>query len=61
MRWKVFGALRGHRDDVLDVCWSPDGTALATGSIENMCLVWDVDGKKCQVWGVESVNTVWEW
>jgi len=39
--WKVGKVLRGHVDDVQDVAWAPDSTALVTGSIENRALVWD--------------------
>ena len=48
-RWRIAASLRGHRDDVLDLCWSPDASALVTGSIENMCLLWEVDARKAQV------------
>ena len=39
--WKAVGALRGQADDVQDLAWSPDGTALVTGSIENVAYLWD--------------------
>ncbi len=40
---------RGHADDVLDVAWSPDGTALLSGSIERLCYMWDVGTRKSVV------------
>ncbi|GAX74420.1 hypothetical protein CEUSTIGMA_g1869.t1 [Chlamydomonas eustigma] len=48
-RWKISGTLRGHRDDVLDLCWSPDASCLVTGSIEKMCLMWEVEARKAQL------------
>ncbi len=56
MRWKIAASLRGHRDDVLDLCWSPDASALVTGSIENICLLWDVEGRKAQVGDLFSLG-----
>jgi len=38
----------GHAEDVNDACWAPDTTALLTGSIENVCMVWDVSKGKGQ-------------
>ncbi len=34
---------------MLDLAWSPDGSALVSGSIANECLVWDVETKKSLV------------
>ncbi|KXZ43425.1 hypothetical protein GPECTOR_91g579 [Gonium pectorale] len=48
--WRQAGALRGHSDDVLDLAWAPDGSALLSGGIENNVIVWDVDGKKSLKW-----------
>lgn len=47
--WRVSASLRGHHDDVLDLAWSPDGTALLSGSVENECMIFDVDAKKLAV------------
>jgi hypothetical protein len=49
--WRQAGSLRGHCDDVLDVSWSPDGSALASGGVENAVFVWDVEGRKSLVRG----------
>ncbi len=34
--------LEGHVDDVVAVAWSPDGRALATGSLDRSVRIWDV-------------------
>ncbi len=34
---------------MLDLSWSPDASALVTGSIENLCLLWDVDARKASL------------
>ena len=44
--WKRTGALRGHSDDVMDLAWSSDGTAILSGSIDNKSIVWEVSEKK---------------
>lgn len=31
-----------HPKDVLDLEWSPDGTALISGSVDNNCIIWSV-------------------
>ena len=42
---------RGHTDDVQDVAWAPDSSALISGSIENICIIWDVEAgaRKCRL------------
>lgn len=44
--WRRAAALRGHTDDVMDIAWAPDGSALASGSIDNKVIVWEVSEKK---------------
>ena len=44
--WKYTSALRGHNEDVNDLAWSPDGTALLSGSVEGIALLWDVKSRK---------------
>ena len=39
--WKAAASLRGQMDDVQDLAWSPDGSAVVTGSVENVAVVWD--------------------
>eukprot|EP00798_Chlamydomonas_sp_ICE-L_P022059 gene22059-29124_t len=46
--WKMYGTLRGHNGDVQDLSWSPDASALVSGSIENLCILWDVESKRGQ-------------
>ncbi len=41
-RWRAAAVLRGHSDDVFDASWAPDGSALATASLENLAILWDV-------------------
>lgn len=47
--WFAFKTLRGHIEDVLDLCWSRDGTILISGSVDNSAIVWDIatGNKKC--------------
>ena len=54
--------LRGHRDDVMSVAYSPDGSIIATGSWDYTIRLWDgltgeyqktLTGHK---WGVETVS-----
>ena len=33
---------RGHIEDVYDLCWSPDGNNLISGSVDNSAIIWDV-------------------
>lgn len=33
--------LRGHKEDVYDLSWSPDGSKLISGSIDNSAIIWD--------------------
>ncbi|XP_024524120.1 chromatin assembly factor 1 subunit FAS2-like isoform X2 [Selaginella moellendorffii] len=40
--WKVVKALRSHLNDVHDLGWSADGLMLASGSVDNSCVVWDM-------------------
>ena len=40
--WTIVKLLRGHLEDVYDLCWSPDSTSLISGSVDNSAIVWDV-------------------
>ncbi|KDD73564.1 hypothetical protein H632_c2051p0, partial [Helicosporidium sp. ATCC 50920] len=44
--WRRSAVLRGHADDILDLAWSSDGSALVSGSIDNKALVWDAGDKR---------------
>lgn len=44
--WRRKTVLRGHTDDVMDLAWSTDGTALLSGSIDNKGMIWDISEKK---------------
>ncbi len=39
--------LRGHAHSLMSCCWSPDGTRLATTSMDNTARVWDTTSWKC--------------
>lgn len=42
---------RFHRKDVLDLQWSTDGAFLISGSVDNSCIIWDVNkGTKGNTW-----------
>ncbi|CAF4952970.1 unnamed protein product [Pieris macdunnoughi] len=40
--WVIHKTLRGHMEDVLDLSWSSDSLSLASGSIDNKLILWDV-------------------
>jgi len=40
--WTFHKALRGHIEDVYDLCWSPDGNNLISGSVDNSAIIWDI-------------------
>ncbi|KAG0496501.1 hypothetical protein HPP92_001192 [Vanilla planifolia] len=41
--WKVLKTLLFHRKDVLDLQWSPNSGYLISGSVDNSCIIWDVN------------------
>ncbi|KAL6780657.1 hypothetical protein ACKKBF_B12285 [Auxenochlorella protothecoides x Auxenochlorella symbiontica] len=43
---KRAAVLRGHTDDIMDVGWSSDGSALVSASIDNRAIVWDMGDRK---------------
>lgn len=47
--WNVWKVLRGHVEDVYDLCWSPDNTQLLSGSVDNTAILWDVPKGKANV------------
>ncbi len=54
--WRRSASLRGHTDDVMDLAWAPDGTALLSGSIDNKVVVWEVSEKKRGVMRTQFAN-----
>eukprot|EP00731_Ephydatia_muelleri_P032212 Em0023g719a len=40
--WTVFKMLRGHLEDVYDLCWSRDSKYIVSGSVDNKAIIWDV-------------------
>ena len=38
---RIFPDLRGHSSGILCVCFSPDGTKIATGSYDKLSIIWD--------------------
>lgn len=39
----VLSFIRFHRKDVLDLQWSADSAYLISGSVDNSCIIWDVN------------------
>ncbi|KAJ8940799.1 hypothetical protein NQ318_007885, partial [Aromia moschata] len=39
--WTTYKVLRGHKEDIYDLCWSVSGLKLFTGSIDNTAILWD--------------------
>ncbi|KRT80960.1 translation initiation factor eIF2A, partial [Oryctes borbonicus] len=33
--------MRGHKEDIYDLCWSPSGLKIISGSIDNTAIIWD--------------------
>lgn len=40
--WKQVQVLRGHKNNIVDLTWSPDSLRIATASLDNYVNVWDV-------------------
>ncbi len=40
--WNVVKVLRGHLEDIYDLCWSCDSCYIITGSVDNSAIAWDV-------------------
>ena len=49
--------MRGHLEDVYDLCWSPDSTHLISGSVDTTAIIWDVQKGKCVISDYQQV--VW--
>uniref|UniRef100_T1IMQ8 Uncharacterized protein n=1 Tax=Strigamia maritima TaxID=126957 RepID=T1IMQ8_STRMM len=40
--WRPLRSLRTHVQDICDICWSPDGRFLISGSVDNTAILWNV-------------------
>ncbi|XP_003508028.1 chromatin assembly factor 1 subunit B isoform X3 [Cricetulus griseus] len=48
--WTVIKTLRGHLEDVCDICWANDGTLMASASVDNTVIIWDASkGQKISI------------
>ncbi|XP_073928782.1 chromatin assembly factor 1 subunit B isoform X2 [Castor canadensis] len=48
--WTVVKTLRGHLEDVYDICWAADGNLMASASVDNTAIIWDVSkGQKISI------------
>uniref|UniRef100_A0A8C5MCY8 Chromatin assembly factor 1 subunit B n=1 Tax=Leptobrachium leishanense TaxID=445787 RepID=A0A8C5MCY8_9ANUR len=48
--WSVVKTLRGHLEDVYDLSWTQDGNFLASASVDNTAIMWDVNkGQKISI------------
>ncbi|XP_037096019.1 chromatin assembly factor 1 subunit B [Syngnathus acus] len=41
--WSVVRTLRGHIEDVYDICWTRDGNCMVSGSVDNTAIMWDIN------------------
>jgi protein HIRA/HIR1 len=47
--WKILHSLRGHSNNITDIAWSNDDTLVASCSLDNTIIVWNVKtGQKVQ-------------
>ncbi|OCT93781.1 chromatin assembly factor-1 p60 subunit isoform X1 [Xenopus laevis] len=48
--WTVFKTLRGHLEDVYDICWTQDSNFMVSASVDNTAITWDVTkGQKLSI------------
>ncbi|XP_030614302.1 chromatin assembly factor 1 subunit B [Archocentrus centrarchus] len=48
--WTVVKTLRGHIEDVYDICWTRDGNFMVSGSVDNTAVMWDINkGQKLSI------------
>lgn len=41
--WSVVKTLRGHLEDVYDICWGRDENFMVSGSVDNTAIMWDIN------------------
>lgn len=54
--WSVVKTLRGHLEDIYDLCWSPDSNFIVSGSVDNTAVVWDVQKGEVELLAIVHVN-----
>ncbi|XP_043474065.1 chromatin assembly factor 1 subunit B [Leptopilina heterotoma] len=42
-QWTSWKVLKGHLEDIYDLCWSPDSSSLVSGSVDNTAILWDLN------------------
>ncbi|KAM4796648.1 chromatin assembly factor 1 subunit B [Rhinophrynus dorsalis] len=48
--WTMFKTLRGHLEDVYDISWTQDSNFMASASVDNTAIMWDVNkGQKMSI------------
>ncbi|KAM8976985.1 chromatin assembly factor 1 subunit B [Pelodytes ibericus] len=48
--WTVVKTLRGHLEDVYDICWTQDSNFMASASVDNTAIMWDINkGQKISI------------
>ena len=45
--WSNHKILRGHSGDVYDLSWNPESKYLISGSVDNYCMIWNIEKAKC--------------
>ena len=45
--WSNYKILRGHSGDVYDLSWNPESKYLISGSVDNDCMIWNIEKAKC--------------
>ena len=45
--WSNYKILRGHSGDVYDLSWNPESKYLISGSVDNYCMIWNIEKAKC--------------
>lgn len=44
--WLSYKTLRGHREDIYDLSFSPDSQFIISGSVDNTAMIWDIEKGK---------------